>query len=64
MEQHKADVVDEVESDGRIDKVSKYDCEMYLTVNNPTDKAAVEANLRNNFNVDVSHRGINIKVEW
>jgi len=63
MEKHN-DVVDEIESDERIDDFSKYDRGMYLTVNNPTDKAAVEANLRTNYNVDVSHRGINIKVEW
>jgi len=62
--EHKDDVVDEVGSDDRIDAVSKRNREMYLTVNDPTDKAAVEAHLRANYNVDVSHRGINIKVEW
>ena len=63
MEQHN-DVVAEVESDDRIDAVDKRNNELYLTVNDPTDKAAVEADIRTHYNVDVSHRGINIKVEW
>ena len=58
------DVIDEVESDNRIDDLNVQNEEIYLTVYDPKVRNLVQSYYKKNYNVDVATRGLNIKIEW
>ena len=58
------DVIDEVESDDRIDDLNVQNKEIYLTVYDPKVRNLVQSYYKKNYNVDVATRGLNIKIEW
>ena len=58
------DVIDEVESDNRIDDLNVQNEEIYLTVYDPKVRNLVQSYYKKNYNVDVATRGLNIIIEW
>ena len=57
-------VIDEVESDDRIDDLNVQNKEIYLTVCDPKVRNLVQSYYKKNYNVDVATRGLKIKIKW